>query len=135
MPGPYRATVEPRYSDIDQQGHVNNVVYLDYLQQARVELLYDVWHAAMKEAGQVVVRAEIDYRRPIKPGIEPIVVEVWVSRIGGSSYTLGYRVIDEHGTVAAEASTVMATIDLATEKATRIPEDLRAVLEDLRLPE
>jgi len=132
MGAPFSVTLERRFSDIDSQGHVNNVVYFDYLQDARVALLFDVWHAAMKDAAQVVVRAEIDYRRPLTLKREPVTVEVWVTRIGGSSYTLSYRVLDDDGSLAAEAVTVLATVDPATGKAIRLPESLRTVLEGLR---
>ena len=52
-----------------------------------------------------------------------------MERIGNSSYTLGYRILDEHDDVAAEATTVMAVVDPETGRPIRMRDDLRGVLE------
>jgi acyl-CoA thioester hydrolase len=75
----------------------------------------------------------MSYRKPLLMSLEPIVVEVWVQKIGNASYTLGYRILDDNGDLAAEASTTMATIDPATGRPSRLPDDLRSVLEGLRI--
>jgi acyl-CoA thioester hydrolase len=133
MTAPFRHEIQRRYGDIDQQQHVNNVIFFDYLQDARVALLFSVWHSTMRDLQQVMVHQEMTYRKPLLLGIEPIIVEVWVSKIGNTSYTLGYRILDEIGDLSAEASTTMATIDPVTQRPTRIPDNLRAVLEGLRI--
>jgi len=133
MNAPFRHQVQRRYGDIDQQQHVNNVVFFDYLQDARVALLFSVWHSAMRDLQQVMVHQEMSYRKPLLLGLEPIVVEVWVSKIGNTSYTLSYRILDEHGDLSAEASTTMATIDPDSGRPTRLPANLRDVLEGLRI--
>ncbi len=133
MTAPFRHEIQRRYGDIDQQQHVNNVIFFDYLQDARVALLFSVWHSTMRDLQQVMVHQEMTYRKPLLLGIEPIIVEVWVSKIGNTSYTLSYRILDEIGDLSAEASTTMATIDPATQRPTRIPDNLRAVLEGLRI--
>ena len=133
MTVPFRHEIIRRYGDIDQQQHVNNVVFFDYLQDARVALLFKIWHSTMGDLQQVMVHQEMTYRKPLLLSLDPIVVEVWVSKIGNSSYTLGYRILDDNGDLSAEASTTMATIDPASGRPTRIPDDLRAVLEGLRI--
>ena len=133
MTAPFKHEIIRRYGDIDQQQHVNNVVFFDYLQDARVALLFKVWHSTMGDLQQVMAHQEMTYRKPLLLSLEPIVVEVWVSKIGNTSYTLGYRILDEHGDLSAEAATTMATIDPAVGRPTRIPDDLRAVLEGLRI--
>ena len=62
---PFRYEVTRRYNDIDQQGHVNNVVFFDYLQDARVALLHKVWRSTMGEMQQVIVHQEMSYRKPL----------------------------------------------------------------------
>ena len=60
-------------------------------------------------------------------------MEVWVSKIGNSSYTLAYNVLDENASLAAEASTTLACVDPSTGRPTRIPDELRSLLEGLRI--
>ena len=123
-----RVPVQRRFSDIDALGHVNNVVYLDYLQDARVAAM---WSAGVVEGigfSHVVVRNEIDYRRPLVLHEEPIVVEIWVSEIGRTSYTFSYRILDEQGRVASEAKSVMVAVDMETGAPMRISEELREAL-------
>lgn len=133
MTAPFRFEINRRYNDIDQQGHVNNVVYFDYLQDARVALLHKVWRSTMGEMQQVIVHQEMSYRKPLLLRIEPVIIEVWVSKIGNSSYTLSYRVLDESAELSAEASTTLACVDASTGRPTRIPDDLRSLLEGLRI--
>jgi acyl-CoA thioester hydrolase len=132
---PFRYEVIRRYNDIDQQGHVNNVVFFDYLQDARVALLHKVWRSTMGEMQQVIVHQEMSYRKPLLLHIEPVIVEVWVSKVGNSSYTLAYNVLDENASLAAEASTTLACVDPSTGRPTRIPDELRSLLEGLRIVE
>ena len=130
---PFRYEVTRRYNDIDQQGHVNNVVFFDYLQDARVALLHKVWRSTMGEMQQVIVHQEMSYRKPLLLRIEPVIVEVWVSKVGNSSYTLAYNVLDENADLSAEATTTLACIDPSTGRPTRIPDELRSLLEGLRI--
>lgn len=133
MSTPFRYEVTRRYNDIDQQGHVNNVVFFDYLQDARVALLHKVWRSTMGEMQQVIVHQEMSYRKPLLLRIEPVIVEVWVSKVGNSSYTLAYNVLDENADLSAEATTTLACIDPSTGRPTRIPDELRSLLEGLRI--
>lgn len=130
---PFRYEVTRRYNDIDQQGHVNNVVFFDYLQDARVALLHKVWRSTMGELQQVIVHQEMSYRKPLLLRIEPVIVEVWVSKVGNSSYTLAYKVLDENAALSAEATTTLACIEPSTGRPTRIPDELRSLLEGLRI--
>ena len=127
-----RVPVQRRFSDIDALGHVNNVVYLDYLQDARVAAM---WSAGVVEGigfSHVVVRNEIDYRRPLVLHEEPLIVEIWVSEIGRTSYTFSYRILDEQGQVASEAKSVMVAVDMESGSPMRISVELRAALVTLQ---
>ncbi len=124
---PFQCQVYRRFSDLDTQGHVNNVAYADYLQDARVMLLEHVWKESMSDGAQVVVRLEIDYKRPLLFGTEPVTVTISVAHIGNSSYTLSYEVFDHDGTLSARARTVLACVN-ALGRPTRIPPRLREVL-------
>ena len=70
---------------MDSFGHVNNVVYLRYLEQARVEWMFmTAKESGIKEfsLGTVVARHEIEYKRPLVYRSEPVRVETWVTRCG-----------------------------------------------------
>ncbi|MFM1964530.1 MAG: hypothetical protein RL134_255 [Actinomycetota bacterium] len=130
-----RIPVHRRFSDLDPLGHVNNVVFHDYLQEARVGLLRDFRLVHGHGVSQVVVKQEITHRKPLLLAAEPVVIETWVAHLGNTSYTLKYRIIDEHGDVAAEASTVLAVLDQESGRPVRMAAELRAVLEPLRIQE
>jgi acyl-CoA thioester hydrolase len=127
--------LKPRWSDLDAYAHVNNVTWLEYLQEARVDMLFV--HAPERGAegladGVLVVRAEIEYRRPMRFRQEPYAIEMWVSKIGGASFTIGYEIAekDEDGRrlLYGRASTVQAPVDMATGHSRRLNPTERAVL-------
>ena len=111
---PLRVPVYRRFSDLDPLGHVNNVIFHDYLQEARMGLMRDLALVRSDTFAQVVVKQEVTHRKPLLLSPEPIIVETWVSHMGNSSYTIQYRIIDEVGDVAALASSLMAVVDPAT---------------------
>ncbi|WP_184827009.1 acyl-CoA thioesterase [Jiangella mangrovi] len=125
-----------RWADMDAYGHVNNVVYLRYLQEARVDMLFV--HAPKQGAeqlaeGVVVARHEISYHAPLHYRAEPVRVETWVRRVGNSSFDLGYEVLDvaDDGsrTVYAVASSVLVPYDLDDAHPRRVAHEERLVLE------
>ena len=127
--------LKPRWSDLDAYAHVNNVTWLEYLQEARVDMLFV--HAPAHGAeglaeGVLVVRAEIDYRRVMVFRQEPYPIEMWVSKIGGASFTIGYEIADVDGegdrVVYGTASTVLAPVDLATGRPRRLTDLEREIL-------
>jgi acyl-CoA thioester hydrolase len=109
--------IDVRFSDLDAMGHVNNAVFVSYLEHARFK-----WWAVMLagrdflEEGFLIARVEMDYRKPIVLRDE-VRVDVRVTQIGNSSFALGYKVIrtpDE--VVLAEAHTVQVTMDFQTQR-------------------
>ncbi|MGW4892337.1 acyl-CoA thioesterase [Kitasatospora sp. NPDC004240] len=116
-----------RWSDMDAFGHVNNVVFLRYLEEARIDFMFTQAAAAGAgefAGGSVVARHEIDYKRPLVHRPEPVTVETWVTKIGGASLTVEYEVKDtaEDGTetVYVRASTVVVPYDLVEGRPRRI---------------
>jgi acyl-CoA thioester hydrolase len=127
--------LKPRWSDLDAYAHVNNVTWLEYLQEARVDMLFV--HAPARGAegladGVLVVRAEIEYRRPMRFRQDPYAIEMWVSKIGGASFTISYEIAedDKEGRrmVYGRASTVQATVDMVTGRSRRLNQVERDVL-------
>jgi acyl-CoA thioester hydrolase len=121
-----------RWSDMDAFGHVNNVVFLRYLEEARVDLMFRL--AGEREPGAfsrgcVVARHEIDYLRPLVHRYTPVTVETWVTRLAAASATLAYEVKDEDA-VYARASTVVAPYDLEAGQPRRLSGTERAFLKE-----
>jgi acyl-CoA thioester hydrolase len=111
-----------RFSDVDVYGHVNNVKYFEYYQEARIAFLLSLAeepYDAESALGQVVGRIDVDYRRPILFRPEPYAVETWVTRIGTSSYDLSSRIVDLPGDgaeVFSKADVRLVAFDLATQR-------------------
>jgi acyl-CoA thioester hydrolase len=120
-----------RWGDMDAMGHVNNTVYFRYMEQARIS-----WFDALvpeaetwKDTGIVIVNAACHYRRPITyPGT--VEVRLLIGRIGGSSVATYYELrVDDDPEPYASGEAVVVFVSMATQKPTRIPDDMRARLE------
>jgi len=125
-----------RWADLDLLGHVNNVTYVDYLQEARVDLLRHHGPQATAEGGLVegvvVVRHEVSYVAPLVFGEETVSIEVWVTEIRAASFTLAYEIFhdtDEGRRVYARASTLLTPYVFATERPRRISPEEKGALE------
>lgn len=115
-----------RWSDMDVYGVVNNVSFLRYLEEARVDLIAQMGPAtgdAFFEDGSVVVRHEIVYKNKLRYRRSPVGIEMWVSCLESASVTIGYRVRDDEpggGTLYAVASTTMAPFDYGSGRPRRL---------------
>jgi acyl-CoA thioester hydrolase len=120
-----------RWADMDSYGHVNNVEYLRYLEQARVDWMFETAREAGVEKfslGTVVARHEIDYKRPLVYRAAPVRVEIWVTRIAAASFTCAYEVCDDDALYAV-AQTTLVPFDLALQRPRRILPEERFYLE------
>lgn len=125
MTAPENATIVDvplRWSDMDAYGHVNNVQFLRLLEDARI-LGFARWFGREREVvgeGIIVARHEIEYRAPLVFRIEPVHVHMWVTKMGGASYDIGYEVRDPDGSLYAVAESTMVGYDFETERPRRI---------------
>jgi len=125
----YEIPVEMRFSDLDIYGHVNSVVYFDYLETARVRLISDHYRELTEKGIYLLVaRAECDYKLPILFG-DTVVIALSVPRVGGSSFDLAYRIHDGMGKTFAVAKTVMVCYDNVQKTTIPVPDILRAMAE------
>jgi acyl-CoA thioester hydrolase len=103
--------IEIRWNDLDVYGHVNNAIYLTYLEEARDEWL----SASLGDPAQiwnwVLVHVEIDYRRELALADDVVVATCRLERIGGSSVTTREEVRTPGGELAAEATAVLVARD------------------------
>jgi acyl-CoA thioester hydrolase len=121
-----RYDLQVRFSDVDVYRHVNNVKYLEYYQEARIAMMArrHAWAPDQRPDGLVLARMEVDYRRPILLRPEPYQVESWVTRVGGSSFTVRAEILDG-GAVLSRSRSVVVTVDPGTGRSRRISEDRR----------
>lgn len=123
-----------RWADMDLLGHVNNVVYVDYLQEARVDMLRThgpAVHTGELAEGVVVVRHEVQYVAPLTFRFRPVSIECWVTEIRAASFTMAYEVFqegDDGREVFLRASTVLTPYVFATERPRRLRDDEKAAL-------
>jgi len=110
-------------------GHVNNVVFPEYIQEGRILMFREMFGGRPSGASFVLARQEIDFRRPITLKPEPIIVESWITNIGRSSFSLGHRILDVDDVVAADATAVMVCFDTQEQAAIALPQNLRDVFE------
>jgi acyl-CoA thioester hydrolase len=122
-------SIEVRFRDCDPLGHVNNAVYLTYLEQARLYYWRSLWgfriEATTTTPGVIMARAEIDYRIPAKYG-ETLEVRIDLAAVGRTSFTYDYEIVDQQGRVVASARTVQVMYDYAAAKPVPIPDAIRA---------
>ncbi|MCC9704161.1 acyl-CoA thioesterase [Streptomyces sp. MNU76] len=118
-----------RWADMDAYGHVNNVVFLRYLEEARIDFLFRP-EKDFKQ-GSVVARHEIDYKRQLVHRHQPVDIELWVTEIRAASFTITYEVKDPDQ-VYVRASTVIVPFDFATQRPRRITSEERKFLEGYR---
>ena len=120
---PFVHTETVRFRDVDALGHVNNAVYLTYLEQARIAFLAPM---GADQTGMILARAEIDFRAQVGFGDE-VEIEVEPLSVGTKSFELGYTV-RVSGAVVAEAKTVLVAFDYSAGQAVPVPDGWRNAL-------
>jgi acyl-CoA thioester hydrolase len=123
-----RYLLQLRTTDLDWLQHVNNSVYADYLQEARVDLL-STWRGttlAHPELSMVVASLELSYKRSVHFRPTPIAIDTWTEKVGRTSYTLAHEIREPEGDVLyVVARSVMVLVDKATERPTPLGDELR----------
>ena len=121
----FEASLIVRPEHIDDNGHVNNVVYVGWLQEAGTAH----WRARFSLEDQarwswVALRHEIDYLRPIAPDAEGVVARTWVGQPRGPRFDRFVRIEDGQGRLCAQGVSEWCLVDAATMRPTRIPAEM-----------
>ncbi len=126
MHEPYELVIAVRDDDIDMMDHVNNVVYLRWVQDVAVAHWTSIAPPEEQEKLLwVVTRHEIDYKRPAMRG-EAVIARTWVgaaSRLAFDRHTEILRASDRK--LLARARTVWCPIDAATRRPTDVSDAVR----------
>ena len=112
-----------RFRDVDAMGHVNNAVFLTYLEEARIAYLLR-FDAGVEE--MIMARVEVDFRAPLRSGDE-LEIGVRPVTVGTKSFQLEYEVRSGE-TVAAEAKTVIVSFDYESGRPVELPKTWREAL-------
>ena len=124
---PFELPIEILAEDIDQLNHVNNVVYLRWVQEAAIAH----WTAAASAEAQaalywVVVRHEIDYRRPALRD-DRIIARTWVGPAGPRTFERNTEILTAGDrTLLARARTIWCPMDVRTGRPATVGADVRA---------
>ncbi len=102
----FTSLVPLRWVDVDAQGHVNNALIADYLQEARVDWLQSGANAHLLGDSTMVVSHQVEYLGPVFFSTTPVQVTVDVGVVGAARFVLGYRVLQDDRLVARARSTL-----------------------------
>jgi acyl-CoA thioester hydrolase len=119
--------IQIRFRDTDAMGHVNNAVYLTYLEIARTAYWERVFSiAAYNEVDFVVARVEIDFLHMLFIQ-DPTTVWIRVNEIGEKSFRFAYEIVTPNG-VAARAETIQVMFDYAAQRSKPLADRQRALI-------
>ena len=126
----HTARIPVRWSDMDNYGHVNNTVYLEYVQEARVEWFasvgIDIDHVP---EGPVVLQTLHTY---LKPVVHPatVVIELRAGAVGRSSLVVEHRLttLDDPHNCYGEGHCKLVWIDHASNLSVAVPDKVRQVM-------
>ncbi|MGF3055346.1 acyl-CoA thioesterase [Microbacterium sp. YY-01] len=137
-----------RWGDLDAYNHVNNATMLKLLEEARVRAFWQPLPgesapptavlASQPEAGvhTLIARQEIEYLEPIPYHRDPLEVQMWFGKLGGSSLEVCYEIYNNPGHPArvlyARSTAIIVIVDANTGKPTRLTEAMREAWEPYR---
>lgn len=127
MPAPFRVALRPEAGDIDANGHVNNIVYVRWLQ----EVATAHWTAVAPADAQarylwVISRHEIDYRAASYAG-ELLTAETWGENPKGARFDRCTRITGPDGSVRVDARTTWVIMDRELQRPARLRPELVAL--------
>jgi len=130
----FTTEVSLRYDDLDTYGHVNNVRYGTYLEEARIDYLAEIVADGDRDflsttgegTGVVIANLEIEFERPVRSA-DSVTVGVRVPRLGTTSFPFEYEIRDGDA-VAATGETTIVAYDRAAGEPQAIPEGWREAI-------
>lgn len=120
--------IEIRWRDVDAYGHVNNAVYLTYLEEARDAWVQQVLGKVAETWDFVLARVAIDYRTELVQDDVAILVRCELGSVGRRSVRTREEIVKLDGTVSATAESVIVPRDPERGRARPLTEDERSAL-------
>lgn len=136
-----RTEVQVMFFDTDCAAVVHNIAYLRFIEIARTllaeQLGLGLTQMADAQKYPVVVRTEIDYRRPARLG-DKLMIEGWLDRLERVRFWCGFRIVrPSDDRLIVESRQMLAIIEMPSAKLLRLPEDwdqYRAALQQAPRP-
>jgi acyl-CoA thioester hydrolase len=127
----HKYQIEVRWGEMDALGHVNNAVYLQYFEAARVEWFSTLGHVTGNQtSGPVVLQSNCTYRAPVVFPCRLNVLTQLIS-VGNTSFALSQSLVgSEDGKDYTEAMITCVWVDRKTGKPVAVPELIRRILND-----
>ena len=125
----YTVDIKPRFRDLDGMGHMNNSVFITYLEIARTDWFLEEFSIATpKEFDFIIARVEMDFKGAI--GLNALVrVEMIVTDIGSKSWKFSYELTDVNtNAIYASAKSVQVAYDYSTGKSKMLSEKYISIL-------
>ncbi|AUX10723.1 acyl-CoA thioester hydrolase [Halalkaliarchaeum desulfuricum] len=122
----FTTDVQVRFRDLDAYGHVNNAVYVTYIEQARVEYLKSIIGVGIHDLDIVLASLSVDYRQPVTD-TESVEVAIDVPDLGDSSVPMEYE-IRADDRVVATAESVQVAYDFETRSSKQLPDEWRETI-------
>jgi acyl-CoA thioester hydrolase len=128
----HTTTLTVRFGETDMAGHVNNAVFLSYLEEARLSFIREV--LGLGEVPLILASAKLDFLRQVRfPDL--LAITTGITRIGRSSFDMTHQVYrGPDRELALTAAATLVAFDYAAQKSTPIPEDWRRMLNLHRVP-
>jgi acyl-CoA thioester hydrolase len=116
-----------RWRDVDAYGHVNNAVFLNYLEEARDRLVESLFGERAWDF--VIARVAIDFRRELQQRDREVLVRCGVTGFGNSSVRTHEQVLTMDGKLSAEAASVIVARDPEAGRSRPLTEAERSILQ------
>ena len=129
MTAPLSLELRVRYFDVDERRVVNNARYLNYFEEARMDLidLLRDRHGADLRGGIIVAHAECDYLRPLVLR-DRVRIDCGIGRIGNSSFDVLYQLFNQRGEPVATGRTTQVRYDYDAGRPLSLTDTERAAL-------
>ena len=129
---PHQYRVRVAFRDLDALGHVNNAVYLSFLESARIDYLMTLLQIeAIAELPLILAEVTITYQSPAVFG-EELVVGTGVARLGRKSFDVVHRIETAAGRLVVTAKTVVVVYDYESQTTAPIPAAVRQRITDFQ---
>ena len=108
--------IQIRFSDCDMMGHVNNAVYLSYIEMARIHYFTHLFgpDRDWKKNGILVRKNEIEYIRPVLFR-DNATIKAFITHIGNSSFVMAYE-LHVNNEIYTKAQSVLVYFNGVTKK-------------------
>jgi acyl-CoA thioester hydrolase len=122
---PYTAEIEVAFRDLDAMGHVNNAVYLTYMETVRIKYLVELLELeSLQSMPLIMAEASCSYKSPAFFG-ERLAVGVGITRFGTKSFDMAYQIAAADSRLVAVARTVQVMYDYAAARTIAVPQSFK----------